>query len=564
VLTAATALGDSRHVAYAQYRLGEVAEAEGRFAAAAEAYAAALPPPRAAGPPNDTTDAAAAPLAVRWLRPEVLLLALGHVRRRQADGVGAERAYTDALAEGGWPGEVPYRGMTLAMTACSCLCTLYDERGDAVRRDARLRQWRALLDAAGVGAPSDTHAVLAYELACLQYGTAAPSAAAAAALLARARRVHPHPATQLGIYLRACACMLDQASAVAALEQALALARADRAADAHASRVDTRRTLVLLARTHLSVSPPGDAVPTPAAKTAALRAYAQAAACFAPDDNARSSVEFAELLEAVVHVSRDPVAQGIPEIRIALPRGREVSLHEPDGLGRIALCEEAMRIRTVVQGAQSPALIPHLMALGMLLHQHCDVKESAAVMERAARLAAATLGEAHATTRNARALAATAATNLATVLSRIRLPAPYTVQQVSRRNVQRAMLEMYAHNVLGQSPLPPGQRAGESEAAFLRRHAEESLARARRASDACVRHDPPCAGCGAVRDRDAAHFKRCATCNAVAYCGVACQRAHWKRVHKRECATLAGGAGAAGGGSGSGGGGGGAAGVQAA
>jgi hypothetical protein len=40
-------------------------------------------------------------------------------------------------------------------------------------------------------------------------------------------------------------------------------------------------------------------------------------------------------------------------------------------------------------------------------------------------------------------------------------------------------------------------------------------------------------------------FKRCAACQAVAYCTRECQKAHWKKAHKRECATLAGAAGGA-------------------
>ena len=85
-----------------------------------------------------------------------------------------------------------------------------------------------------------------------------------------------------------------------------------------------------------------------------------------------------------------------------------MSLHEPNGLGRIALGEEALRIRAEVLGEESPALIPHLMSLAMLLNHHGDVMESAAVMTRAATLAAATLGEAHPTTLSAREQAASA------------------------------------------------------------------------------------------------------------------------------------------------------------
>ncbi len=91
-------------MAYAQYRLGGVAEAQGRFAAAAETYAAALAHLRAAGPPHAEADAAVSAV-VRTLRPDAVLLALGLARKRQGDVVAAERAYTDALAEDAWPPE---------------------------------------------------------------------------------------------------------------------------------------------------------------------------------------------------------------------------------------------------------------------------------------------------------------------------------------------------------------------------------------------------------------------------------------------------------------------------
>jgi hypothetical protein len=57
---------------------------------------------------------------------------------------------------------------------------------------------------------------------------------------------------------------------------------------------------------------------------------------------------------------------------------------------------------------------------------------------------------------------------------------------------------------------------------------------------AAARHDTPCTGCGASRAEGAPAFKRCAACQAVAYCTRECQKAHWKKAHKRDCATLAG------------------------
>lgn len=215
--------------------------------------------------------------------------------------------------------------------------------------------------------------------------------------------------------------------------------------------------------------------------------------------------------------------------------GRLVSLHEPDGLGRIALGEEGVRIRTQILGEQSPALVPHLMALGILMHHHCDVMEAGAVMARAANLAAASLGESHQTTRSARQQAASAAENLRMVQSRVRPPG----LQLTRRMAQRAMLQLMGNGGLVEPPRP-AQRSAASEAAHSRRAAAQCVDRAHRASDRLQRHDPPCAGCGAVRAADAPHFKLCSACKLVSYCGAECQKAHWKRTHKRECATLAG------------------------
>jgi hypothetical protein len=38
-------------------------------------------------------------------------------------------------------------------------------------------------------------------------------------------------------------------------------------------------------------------------------------------------------------------------------------------------------------------------------------------------------------------------------------------------------------------------------------------------------------------------FKKCARCAAVPYCSKACQKAHWRAGHKRECQPRDGGAG---------------------
>jgi hypothetical protein len=44
----------------------------------------------------------------------------------------------------------------------------------------------------------------------------------------------------------------------------------------------------------------------------------------------------------------------------------------------------------------------------------------------------------------------------------------------------------------------------------------------------------------------AAQFKKCSRCGAVRYCTRACQVAHWKAGHKRECGGGGGGGGSGG------------------
>jgi hypothetical protein len=509
-------------------------DARNQLAAAAASYEEALAALRTAGPPA-ALDEAQLPRRVCELRPDQMLVARGLALKRLGNAAGAEAcclAALDPSQTSGWPQLAEPGKLTPALLACSTLVVLYEKRGDRVKRDARMRAWRELLNQAGVAVPSDTEAWLDYELVRLgdtdrQLIYRDPEAFE---LLRRAERVYGAGALELGQFLRFCSRFLVKDAAVAMLERALALAREP---DGKLARTEALRTLTLLGRKHLSLGP-GDTsgFSTPAAKTASLRAYEEAAAMYT-GLNART-VEYADLLDSIVQVSNDPVAQGIPEIRVQLAGGRLVSLHEPNGQGRIALGEEAVRIRTEVLGQQSPALVPHLMSLGMLLNHHCDVMEAAAVMARAATLAAATLGESHPTTRSARQQAASAQTNLKMVLSRVRPPG----LQLTRRMAQDAQLRLFENG--GLKIYPPGYEPGPEDAVKDKRRAEATVARAQRASDDLQCHNPPCAGCGAVRGADAPHFQYCAACKLVAYCTAECQRAHWKRAHKQECATLKG------------------------
>jgi hypothetical protein len=51
-----------------------------------------------------------------------------------------------------------------------------------------------------------------------------------------------------------------------------------------------------------------------------------------------------------------------------------------------------------------------------------------------------------------------------------------------------------------------------------------------------AKHDKPnaCGGCGKERTADGESLLRCARCKDRNYCGVACQKQHWK-VHKKVC-----------------------------
>lgn len=513
--------------------MGKIHDAHNQLADAADKYKEAYEALRKAGPPS-ALEEAQLPRKFCDLRPDMMLVARGLALKRQGNAAGAEAAYNAALdpeVRAGWP--EPEAGKSSpVMQACRNLVVLYQDRGDRARSEARMRNWREMLVEAGVAVPSDTEAWLEYEMlrlsaAPLRYGDPEPFE-----LLKRAERVYPGRDLRLGQFLRFCAGGLDRDRGAAMLERALALAR-EPDGKGYVSRTDALRTLTLLGKMHLRLDVGyNSGTSTPAAKTAALRAFAEAAAMYG-GANARTN-EYADLLDSILKVSNDPIGQGIPEIRIQLAGGRLVSLHEPNGQGRIALGEEALRIRTEIFGEQSPALIPHLMSMGVLLNHHSDVMEAAAVMTRAAALAAKKLGEAHPTTRSARQQAASAQTNLENVQSRVHPPGT----RLTRRTAQEAMLLLLKSGGLLRHP--PGHQPGPNDAAKAKGRAEATVARAQRASDHLQRHDPPCAGCGVVRGADAPHFKLCGACKLVAYCTAECQRAHWKRAHKRECATLKG------------------------
>ena len=537
-MAAALAAGDDRHAAYFGYRLGETLESQNRYAAAEAAYEKALQALQRTGPPTAVDQTRLSP-AVHDLRPDIVLVARGLALKRKGNVGAAEASYLAALDPtlcAAWPDSGFAKGQVRpTMQAVANLVVIYEERGDASKREARMRQWRELLVASGVGVPSDTDAWLEYEMARLRT-TRPTSNAEPMDLLARAKRVYTGDDMRLCRYMRFCSNFLPSELAVLTLERALAIARAPGNTSVYASRSEALRTLLMMGRAHLRL-PLGSSGPsTPAAKTAALRAYAQAAEMFVADD--ARSMEYAMLLDDIVKVSNDPVAQGIPEICIQLPGGRLVSLHEPDGLGRIALSEEAMRIRTEALGVSDAALIAPMMAHGILLNHHGDVMEAAAVMERVAKLAFNKLGGTHSTTISARVQAKSAQDNLELLESVVSLNPP---RPLDRRTAQVAYLKLMKDGTFKEfRGKQPGRLKGESDADYDKRITEEGLGRAQRAANKLQRHDPPCAGCGVVRGADAPPFKLCSACKKVSYCNADCQKGHWKRAHKRECATLAG------------------------
>ncbi len=163
MLRGAESLGDARAAAYALKLLGECEEQQGDFAAAATHMEAAASRLAACGPP-----AAEGRDAARWaqqLQLPALLISLGETHGMCGDTAGAIRANA-AVLTCGWP-DAPVDGISNAMQACGNLAVLHGEMGDSQKSQARLRQWRELLTAAGVGVPSDTVAYVRYALTVL-------------------------------------------------------------------------------------------------------------------------------------------------------------------------------------------------------------------------------------------------------------------------------------------------------------------------------------------------------------------------------------------------------------
>ena len=249
-------------------------------------------------------------------------------------------------------------------------------------------------------------------------------------------------------------------------------------------------------------------------------------------------LQFADLLWRLSHIA----PKGLPEARIVLcgHPAREVSTHEPGGLGVIALAEEAVRILVALHGEDSPLLLPKLKDLFELCASYADVVGANDAAQRGAALAARVLQAGSPLLADAREKAESAAEILDSVLSDLRraggsIPAAHT-----RRAVQLAALEFYASGEI------PG--AGTDGLRIIvdmpEGAAQKSLKRAKKleaeSARAAARLNTPCTGCGASPGEGAPAFKRCAACQAVAYCTRECQKAHWKKAHKRECATLAG------------------------
>lgn len=408
----------------------------------------------------------------------------------------------------------------------------------------RLRQWRELLTAAGVGVPSDTYAYARYALTALG---PQPERRSAEEVLAIARRVHAAGCPQsllptvLASAANACRFAGDAAAAIAHLEEAVALHRAQaaRAAaggdDALVSRGLLVRALVQLSHARLGPTPEEARVAPVAAKSAALRDLVDAAGFYQKGEVTQEYARVLMLLEQAIQF--DPATEAVQDLPVPLPSGRSVRLGEPDGVGRIALWEEVIGMLVHMHGNESPRLIDPLTEFTRVLSRFSDLKQLAHVTAWLARLTAATMGPTHQVARAAAENAAAVQENLGVVVAHIRssMGARFGLDlgagaEPDGATVKRAAAEMLSSGAFGSF----GRTAIENK---IRQDAHGERARAA-ALKVTKRLETPCAGCGALKPASAQPFKLCSICRAVCYCTRECQKAHWKK-HKRDCATLA-------------------------
>ncbi len=230
-----------RLCAHARFWLGALEDRAGHYSTAVQHYEAAVDTLNALGPllAGASEDAMKAPWQLD-VEPCRVLNALGSLHGRMGNTAAALRAFSAALAVTGWPTGTAPGDLTAAMVVCRNLCLLLKALGAKDRVHARLNQWRALLDAAGVAVPSDTAVYLAYALACMQHGEEV--ATDTETLLATARRVLLWPNLELRHYLTRAAnarVSHDTPGALALMEEAVALVRC-----AQSSRKKTRMLFI--------------------------------------------------------------------------------------------------------------------------------------------------------------------------------------------------------------------------------------------------------------------------------------------------------------------------------
>jgi len=530
----ARAAAQHRSNAHMLHREGEQHEAAGQLAAAVTRYEAAVAALRRAGPPSED-EGPVVPFLARLTLCNALN-SLGLARARTGNPLEAARCYAAALDSAeAWPEPPEERvgEISSPMMVCTNLCCMHIDAGDKVKGRARLRQFRKMLDAAGVPVPSDTHAYVRYGSLALPLE---PAAVDADELLAAARRVHPRPALEVVGFLldaaEAAKSAKDIVRARALLEEALELARANSGAE---PRELEATALSRLASLH------GPVAGSTAEKCALLRAIGEAAACFTTAEAQlcdKFAAHIADLSERSLEIGVS--TDKLPDVRVTLRRGavRQVSLRDPDGWGRIALSEEAVSIFEALHGKEWPSLLPHLSNLCHLCFIHGDLLGARDVAERSAALALRVLPAGHASIVDTRSNADTFAEQLADVLRSMRSTGGSSAGAPSRRDVQRA--------ALAARPVELRRGGGTAGiavsslldlAASLAETSVSATTLKAGASRAAIRDATPCAGCGAAKPDAATAFKFCAACKAVMYCSRECQKAHWKK-HKRECAAL--------------------------